>query len=224
MPRPRSVNLHGVLEGARTSFARGGLRRTLMSEIAVNARVSTGSLYNVAVSKEALFLACFLTPAELQAQVLPMPVPSVEEIIDRVGGRLRAAMSLPLLTEALTRPRADDPRAELLALIAERYDATADNWQLLAAVEQTAKDIPVAFHEYFEAGRGGQVEDLAAYLRLRAESGQLRPVDPVPAARFVLEAVTWWAWHRREDQQPLDLDDAAARALVQDLLASALLA
>ncbi len=194
-----------------------------MSEIAVSAGVSTGSLYNVAVSKEALFLACFLTPAELQTQVLPMPVPSAEEIIDRVGGRLRSAMGLPLLVAALQQPRADDARVELLDLIAERFDATADNWQLLAAVEQTAKDIPVVFHEYFEDGRGGQVEDLAAYVRLRADSGQLRPVDPVLAARFMIEAVTWWAWHRREDQHPMDLDDASARALVQDLLASALL-
>lgn len=220
----RMVDLGRVLDGARAEFARGGLRRTLMSDIARAAGVSTGTLYNVAVSKDALFLAVFLAPEDVAAQALPMPVPPPAEMMERIGERLRAAMSLPAQAAASSRARAQDPVEELRGLVAERYDALAASWQLLAAVEQTAKDIPEVSAAYYTLGRTGHVDDLAGYLQKRVAAGQVRPVDPRTAARFVVEAVTWWAWHRHEDQQPPDITDDAARALVQDMVTAALLA
>lgn len=224
MPRPRSVELTAVVDAARTAFARSGLRRTLMSDIARQAGVSTGSLYNVAVSKDALFLAMFLPPEALAAEPLPLTVPPPEQLLARVDERLRAAMHLPVQAAALQRPRADDPEAELRAVVGERYDVLAAAWPLLAAVEQTARDVPAVFEAYYAGGRDGFLDDLARYLALRADAGQVRPVEPVTAARFVVEAVAWWAWHRHEDQQPVEVDEAQARALVLDMVTAALLA
>jgi AcrR family transcriptional regulator len=223
MARPRTIDVAGVVDAARDVFARHGLRRALMSDIARAAGVSVGTLYNIATSKDALFLAIFLEPADLAEQALPLPIPAPAELVERVSGRLTRAVALPAQAAALLRPRADDPGTELHALIAERYDAIAQNWKLLSAVEQTARDIPEVAVLYYDQGRGNQINELARYLALRIAAGQLRDVDAKATARFIIEAVAWWAWHRHEDHQAPPLDDAAARGLLQDLLAAALL-
>lgn len=223
MARPRTIDGTGVVDAARDVFARHGLRRALMSDIARTAGVSVGTLYNIATSKDALFLAIFLEPADLADQALPLPVPAAAELVERVSGRLARAVALPAQAAALLRPRADDPATELHALIGERYDAIAQNWKLLSAVEQTARDIQEVAVLYYDQGRGHQVDELASYLALRMDAGQLRAVDCEAASRFIIETVAWWAWHRHEDHQGPPLDDAAARALLQDLLAAALL-
>lgn len=224
MARTKTVNVLDVLAAARDEFARRGLRRALMSDIARAAGVSAGTLYNVAVSKEALFAAVFLDTDEAVSRPLPLAEPSGPEIAAAAAERLASAMALPLFEEALRRPRADEITLEIRAIVGERYDATASCWRLLAAVEQTAKDIPEAAAAYFDGGRSQHVDALARYLRSRTAAGQVRPVPPAAAARFVIEAVAWWAWHRHEDQQQLAIADDDARALVQDMAAAALAA
>lgn len=223
MARPKSVDVDHVLRCARQCFARTGLRRTLMADVAKAAGVSAGTLYNIASGKEALFLAVYLTPDRLRQIPLPVPTPTGPDLLAEVTAALQAATDLPLLTKASRQPRADNIVAELSALVGERYDAVAGSWELLAAAEQTAKDLPVVAAQYYGQGRQGQVDALASYLASRSEAGQLRPVAPGHAARFVIETVTWWAWHRHEDPAPPDLDDAQARALVQDLVVASLL-
>lgn len=223
MGRSRKIDVVAVVDAACDVFARHGLRRALMSDIARTAGVSVGTLYNVATSKDALFLAAFLDPAELVRQPLPLPLPPPVELTQRVADCLGRAVALPAQAAALGRRSAKDPAAELHALIGERYDAIAQHWKLLAAVEQTAKDIPAVAALYYDEGRGRQIDELARYLSSRMTAGQLRAVDPATTARFIIEAVAWWAWHRHEDHQAPLLDDQAARAFVQDMLTAALL-
>lgn len=223
MARPRSVDVDHVLACARSAFARTGLKRTSIADIASAAGVSAGTLYNIAASKEALFLAVFLPSEQLRALPLPVPVPTDQELLDKVADRLRGATELPLLAQALRGEHVRDITRELTGIVGERYDAIAGHWQLLAAVEQTARDFPVVAREYFERGRQGQTDELAHYLQNRRAAGQLRAVESALAARFIVEAVAWWAWHRHEDQVPLPLQDQDARALVQDLVLHALL-
>jgi AcrR family transcriptional regulator len=216
------VNVQEVLAAARDEFARRGLRRALMVDIARAADVSTGTLYNVAVSKEALFAAAFLDAEEAASRPLPLAEPSGVEIMAAIADRLTAAMALPLLDEALRRPRAADISLEIRGIVGERYDAIGSCWQLLAAVEQTARDIPEVAAAYYDGGRSEHVDALARYLRQRTAAGQVRPVPPAAASRFVIETVAWWAWHRHEDQQQLTIADDDACALVQDMAAAAL--
>jgi hypothetical protein len=54
------------------------------------------------------------------------------------------------------------------------------------------------------------------------DRGGLRPVDDVAvAARFVLEAVVWFARHRFHDVDAYRLDEAPVRATVTGLIVSA---
>lgn len=221
---PRSpVSLDAVLDAAADVFAERGFVRTRMADVARRAGVATGSLYNVAVSKEALFAAVFVARDRRAELELPLPDPGMAGMQQLIATRLLEATRLPLHEQALTRPRADDVRSELRALLGERFDSLAASWRQVAAVERTALDLPAVFEAFYDDGRRVFLDSLADYLRARADAGQLRLGGP-PAlvARFVVEAVAFWAYHRHQDPT-LDVDDEAARDVCVRVLSAALL-
>lgn len=108
------------------------------------------------------------------------------------------ATRLPLHEQALARRRAEDVGEELRSLLGERFDSMAACWQQVAAVEPTAADLPAVFDASYNEGRRGFLESLAAYLRSRADAGQLSLAETaVPVERAGL------------DGQRLSFDDAS---------------
>lgn len=222
MPR-RSVSLDAVLEAATDVFAERGFVRTKVADVARRAGVATGSVYAVAASKEALFAAVFVPAHERAALPLPLPDPGVEDLQAVITTRLLAATALPLQEQALRRDRADDIAAELHALLGERFDSQASHWRLIAAVERTADDLPAVFDAFYLQGRRSFLQDLERYLTSRAAAGQLVLRADAPAvARYVVEAVAYWAYHRNQDPTASWTDDQA-RAVCLAMLEPALL-
>ena len=222
MPR-RPVTLDVVLDAAADVFAERGYVRARMSEVAKRAGVATGSLYNVAASKEALFAAVFVPPDQRAQLVLPLTDPGVGRMQSVIATRLLEATRLPLHEAALQRPRAADIAAELHELLEERFDSLAASWRQIAAVERTAADLPAVFDAFYNDGRQAFLDSLAQYLRLRAEAGQLRLTGPPElVARFVVEAVAFWAYHRHEDPTSVVSDEVARDLCVRTLEAALL--
>ncbi len=222
MPR-QPVQVDVVLDAAADVFAERGFVRTRMSDVARRAGVATGSLYNVAASKEALFAAVFVPRGERAALELPLPDPGLERMQSVIARRLHAATRLPLHEQAVARPRADHVGEELRALLAERFDSMAGSWRQVAAVERTAADLPAVFDAFYNEGRRAFLESLAAYLASRAEAGQLRlAADPALVARFVVESVAFWAYHRHQDPT-FDVSDEQAREVCVRTLEAALI-
>lgn len=222
VPR-RPVSADAVLEAATDVFAARGFVRAKMQEIAAAAGVATGSLYNVAASKEALFAAVFVPVEERASLPLPLPKPSMAEMQQAITTRLLATTALPAQQRALRRKRAPDVSAELHELLVERYDALAANWRLIAAVERTAADLPEVFDAFYYGGRADFVNSLSTYLEMRMGSAQLRRTgEPAVVARFVVESIAFWAYHRHEDAAST-YSDEQARSVCVDMLAAALL-
>ena len=222
MPR-KPVVVDVVLDAAAEVFAERGFVRTRMSDVAQRAGVATGSLYGVAKSKEALFAAVFV-PRDQRADLeLPLPDPGLPEMQSVIARRLHAATLLPLHEQALARPQAGDIAAELRALLVERFDSMAASWRQVAAVERTAADLPAVFDAFYNQGRRAFLEGLAQYLRRRAEAGQLRlGAEPDLVARFVVESVAFWAYHRHQDPT-FDVSDEQAREVCVATLEAALI-
>jgi hypothetical protein len=66
------------------------------------------------------------------------------------------------------------------------------------------------------------VRRLADYLESRMDRGELRRVDDAAvAARFVLEAVVWFARHRFHDVDAYRLDETPVRATGTGLIVNA---
>lgn len=222
MPR-RAVSVDVVLDAALDEFAECGYVRARMAAVAKRAGVSAGTLYNIASSKEALFAATFLSPADRSSLTLPLPDPGHERMQGVIAARLLEATALPLHEQALRRPRADDIGAELRELLVERFDVMSASWRQVAAVERTAADLPAVFEAFYDDGRAAFIDSLAAYLSARADAGQLRLTSaPHLVARFVVEAVAFWAYHRHQDPT-LDVGDDDAREVCTASLLRALL-
>jgi AcrR family transcriptional regulator len=223
VPRGKRVatgDLDAIVAAATTVFGRLGYRRTRMSDVAAEAGLSPGALYTYVEGKEALF---HLVVSGEPATALPVPNPDPAETVAAVDRSMRAIVPTGALREAAARPGGDDPDGELRALVGEMYDAIAGARALMSVVERSARDVPGLAEQYYRRGRRRYVEDFAAFLRRRGDEGLLRTVpDAAVTARYVIETVAWFAWHRLDDPDSAMIDDGAARETVLDMATAAL--
>jgi len=90
-------------------------------------------------------------------------------------------------------------------------------------LERSAIDEPNLFALYFVQTRRRLLERLTTYLRRRIERGYFEPlVDPATAARFLLEAVAFFARHRYNDPDLQPGDDEVVRETIVQLLVRSL--
>lgn len=229
MPRPRPAGRFEELrQAALRVFARKGLRRARMADVAREAGVSPGALYTYFASKEALFdwlVAHGAEPGPVPAPAaLPVPTPAPGATQKRLRETIARTLRLPALDEALARRRVGDPRAELVGIVDELYGSIARTRLPATVIERSALELPELFEIFFLETRRGLFERLARYLERRARAGHFRPVaEPAVAARWIVETVTWFARHRHGDPDPAGLpDDDAVRAQVVALLVAGL--
>jgi AcrR family transcriptional regulator len=213
MARPRPEGRFAQLRDAALAvFAAKGLRRARMADVARAMGLSTGSLYNYVESKEALFhwlveLGGGDGPVAEPAR-LPIPTPAAGATEARLRAQLAEGMRLPALDAALARRRVRDARAELLGIARELYERIERTRGPGAAIERAAIDEPELFEIYFRGARRELFAALERYVARRAKAGHFPGVrDPAVAARFLVEAVVWFARHRFSDPDPDLLPD-----------------
>src|SRR5262245_649103 len=224
MARPKSADfLERLLRAAMLVFARKGLVRARMSDVAEQMGVAHGSLYNYVESKEALFYLLVDQGARDEPVKLPddLPVrtPSRRKLLKRIEEQIENTFSLPLLDAALKIHQPDDARLELEGIIRELYLRIHKTREPAAVLERSAIDQPDLFSLFFVQTRRRLLERLTAYLRRRIERGYFNPVtDPATAVRFLLEAVVFFARHRYSDPDLQPGDDEVVRETIVQLL------
>jgi AcrR family transcriptional regulator len=227
MTRPsRQDRLAEIASAATRVFGKLGYRRTQVANVAVEAGVSSGAIYSYVESKEALFHLVFAFGfGRLDAAPsLPITNATMAETVKLIRQGLRKTMATPKLRAALDAEAPADGRAELTAIIEERYATMEEVWPLLAVIERCAADLPELETLYFQRGRPGYLAELTRYLEVRTRTGHFRPTtDTAVAARLMTETITWFAWHRREDRDAGVYDDERVRATVIELLCAAFL-
>jgi AcrR family transcriptional regulator len=224
MARPKSEDfLERLLRAAMRVFSQKGLVRSRMSDVAEEMGVSHGSLYNYVESKEALFYLLVDQgardePVKLPPE-LPVRTPSREALLKRIEEQIESAFSLPRLDAALKRRQTDDSRTELEEIIRELYQGIHRTREPATVLERSAIEQPNLFALYFVQTRRRLLERLTDYLRRRIERGCFQSVvDPVTAARFLIESVAFFARHRYNDPDLRPGDDEAVRETVVQLL------
>lgn len=224
----REERLVALAEAATAVFGRVGYRRARTADVAKEAGMSSGSLFNYVESKEALFHLVFLHGFGLLAGAvleLPLAAPADGETARLIEENLRG-IPTPNLRAAMTRDRPVDVDLELRGIIEERYAIQERLWPILAVVERCAVDLPTIEDFYFRRTRVGYFGRLTKYLERRAATGHLRKVpDPAVAARLVSESISWFAWHRHEGREGRAhlYDDDVTRETVIELLCAALI-
>jgi len=224
---PSPERLSDVAEAATRVFGRLGYQRTHMAEVAAEAGLSAGAVYTYVESKDALFYLVFAHAfGELADGLPPLPLrtPAPDETLALIGRGLQRAAATPRLRAARDVDEPPDVRAELTGIVEERYDLVERLWPVLAVIERSAADLPDLEEFYFQRARRGHNASLARSLDRRAASGYLRAMpDSGVAARLVTEAVTWFAWHRRDDRDAATFDDALVRPTVVQFICDALI-
>jgi AcrR family transcriptional regulator len=230
MPRPKSSDfLERMLQAAMRVFARKGLSRARMSEVAAEMGVAQGSLYNYVESKEALFyllvdLGGRTEPAALPEQ-LPVRTPTQEALLRRIEEQIESTFALPKLDGALRRRNVDDARAELEGVVRELYLRTEQTREPATMLERSALDLPELFTLFFVRVRRNLLDRMTTYVRRRIESHYFQPVpDATAAARFLLESITFFARHRYSDPDLNPGDDELVRETAVQLIVRSLVA
>jgi AcrR family transcriptional regulator len=224
MARTLSVpKLASIADAATEEFGRVGYRRTRTADIARIAGIASGSVFTSVQSKEALFHLVFLHGfGHLDDVALPLAAPPVTDVVSSIEKELRHIPN-PNLRTALATDEPLDVLAELRGIAEERYAILEQHWRLLRVIERCAVDIPELEAVYFGSLRVSGFRQLAQYLDRRASSGYLRAMpDAAAAARVMLEAITWFAWHRHEGRDAGLYDDDAARETVIAFVCAAL--
>lgn len=207
-------------------FITKGYRAAGVSDVAKALGLSHGAVYTYARSKEALLYLALLRlarPDSLAELEIPVATPTEREIVavldagdDNPG--------LAGLRKALGGRRTVPVAEEFGTIIDELYSFIEHNRMLLALIERCARDLPELAQFYFVHRRRATIESLGDYVRRRIKSGAMRPVpDIAAAARFIVETIAWFAWHRVGDPDSAMLDDDACRRTVRHLLLSAFL-
>ncbi len=220
--------LERLLAASARVFARKGLKAARMSDVAAEMGVAHGTLYNYVESKEALFYLLVdrgarTGPIDLPAE-LPVKAPAPAVVLRRLKEEIAASFELAELDAGLRRRRVSDPRAELEHVLGEFYERTNATRVPAAVLERSALDLPQLFQVYFRGIRRDVFTRFATYVSLRNEAGYFAPVvDPVVAARLLIEAITFFARHRHDDPDPQPLPDPAVRETVIQMLVRSLI-
>jgi AcrR family transcriptional regulator len=213
--------LDQILQAATRVFARTGLENSKMSDVASEAGVSQGTLYNYVESKEALFRLLLdrgLGTPPPASTALPLRSPSATSLARRMDEAIAANFALPCLDKALARRRVIDAAAELTEVIDELYERTLATREAADVLERSARDVPELAAVFYGKVRRRLFERLQHLVARRVASGLYHERDPSIVARLIAETVTTFARHIYGDVEPPAFDLAAARAVVVDTL------
>jgi AcrR family transcriptional regulator len=217
-----SDRLRHLVEAAAQTFIARGYRMTQMGDVASALGVAKGTLYLYVESKEALFdLTGRFADAEPTPvpTSLPWPTPRQGATVAYVRERLADQSRELVLVAALQRPSPANAAAEFTEIVRDLYRRMAQNRKSLKLVDRCALDHPELADVWFDEGRWAQHTALVRYIEQRVAEGALRSVtNGSIAARFVLEAIAFWAVHRHWDPSPQTLVEKDVETTLVELL------
>lgn len=215
------ARLDQILQAATRVFARTGLENSKMSDVAAEAGVSQGTLYNYVESKEALFRLLLdrgLGTPPPPSSALPLRSPSATSLARRMDDAIAANFALPRLDKALAQRRVVDATTELAEVIDELYERTHATREAADVLERSARDVPELAAVFYGKVRRGLFERLERLVARRVATGHYQDRDPRIVARLIAETVTTFARHIYGDVEPPSFDLATARAVVVETL------
>jgi AcrR family transcriptional regulator len=213
-----------VAAAACSVFTEKGYRRALMTDVGTRLGLSHAVLYRYVESKEALFelaMVYSMDPGAVSELEIPLPTPPPGHTLDLLRRWGQVTAKFPVLAAALARDVPGDPLREFIEVIDERYAFVSRNRRLLALIERSALDLPDLHELFFRKIRRQDIEQLSGYLARRMGTGALRRSSNIElAARFIMESIAWFAWHREADADSAMIRDDQAHQAVRELLAA----
>lgn len=212
-----------MIETGLAHFLRKGYRRTRIDEVAADAGVSAGSIYNYCTSKEALFDLCLdraFGCLELPT-VLPHDAHPTTNVIDQAWERFLSSTRSEVMV-AVHEGRAAGCYT-LVEIVEVLYDWIDANGKGIRLIERCASEWPeLASYFYLNFRRKG-ISGLAKVVEAEVEAGRAIAVGPPEVtARIIVEICAYFAMHRKKDPDDMGYDDDVIRGTALDFIQLAL--
>ncbi len=161
-----------ILQAAASVFAAKGFEKATTREIALEADISEGTIYNYFDSKEQLLLAL----AEIVQDEVTALIPE--------------------------KPAGADDRVEIILAIERVLELLADNVVIIRGLVTALWDRGPRFGGYLIPGAHRWMARLAEYLEGRIAAGLMRPCDVQTTARAVMGMVVYVAMPYLQGMEP----------------------
>jgi AcrR family transcriptional regulator len=148
-----------ILDAAARVFARKGYQRATTREIAAEAGVAEGTIYNYFKSKRHLLIA------------------------------MASRLALDSLQQLKSLPPREEERAHVIALVANRFELLLKNIDLVRALMPEVLVDDDLRHDYMDEVLSPAIDYLGGFIESRTEAGTFRRVKSDIAARAMIGAV-----------------------------------
>ncbi len=192
--------IRDITSAAIVVFQRKGFRQAQMVDIAKEAGLSPGTLYNYFESKSHLFAYVMLYGAPVDGKSMPSPDASAarteEELIDIFEKNIRERVRLASVTRFLDTTVKDiDLLTEIATILEEWWDLMEEYHVQIAIIEKSAAEFLEMAEMYDKYARRYLVDQIEEYLALRVRQGVIRELKSIGGmARAMSEALSWFAW------------------------------
>lgn len=190
--------LQEIAAAALACFSESGYTRTQMADVARAARVSAGTLYLYADSKESLLHLAVMEALGGKAAMQPLPFKSegLPAILLLIETEVTSAARWPRLQKALE--TGEKPAPSLLQDVGlELYDLLVSGRAIIRLLDKLKLDIPEIDRAFATLIRGRYLAETA---RLLSAAPQAPPPEMCRLrARMGMEIIAWAAMHRRRE-------------------------
>lgn len=216
MRRKHPDRLEAIAEAALALFTERGYRLTQVADVAAAAGVSAGTIYNYAISKEALLqLAVLRATNGLDGAAIPLPPVDLAGVIAFIDGVLTPETTVwPVLRRASEDPT-QDYRQTLAAVVDESFAFLSRRCRFIWLLDRLSLENDDIRRIHVLGAKTRYLTEMTRFLALHRRE---EPAAVVAVARAVLEVLVWFAMHRHRDRLFPDLDDAAALRLARDFV------
>jgi AcrR family transcriptional regulator len=209
------TRFEAVYQAASALFIKQGYASTQVSHIAKEAKIATGTVYNLFAGKKAILT--FVVYHTLMEKNLEASIPFAEVEEDLMVKRLKEIVG-PFLEELRKKDASNVPLVSFEDLLSKLFDLVAKYHKAFSIINDHKKELKALEHVY-----RSYVEDLyqiiLEHLSIYKKHSDIRDIAfPELHIRNILEGITWWAmyvpYQDQNDQVKLTIDQAKEQALL----------
>ncbi|MCP4751398.1 MAG: TetR/AcrR family transcriptional regulator [Proteobacteria bacterium] len=213
-----------IVEASVKLLLTTGYRRTQMADIAREAGISSGTIYNYFAGKEALF--DFLIRKEMlllppdQWPEIPIATPKPGATLKFIKSETRKGIAFFAdLEAAVARDECPDPRSELETIVRRYFSTLSQSRIFIMLLDKSALDWPEMADVYDRTIRSRMKKLLKQYLDKRISQKHFRQVpDAFASVRLIMHIMDWFAKLRPYSSDAGKIGEEIAEETVVDAL------
>ncbi len=217
----RDNRLYDIVTAAGRLLVLKGYHQTQISDIAKDTGISTGSIYNLFVSKKAIFqfvlASIFDENFILKDRVFPIAEMDTQVLEKQIVERFESSM-IDIFQNHSAQGQKDPSFHDVLS---KAFDFISKYGTGLLIFERNTSDWQELCKVYYER-RKTFIEAFEKCVDQYIQKGEIRHLEqPEHHTRLIIETLSWWGMHVKFAYSGIHVDTADAKKVVMDALTHA---